>query len=78
MSNILAHKAEARENQAQMIWNMEKKLNGSSFAWFKHRYGKDKSVSRSSVAQYWDWITYLDDDYLTDYEVLRMKELYHW
>ena len=78
MSNILAQKSEARENQAQMIWNMEKKLNGSSFAWFKYKNRSDKSVSRISVAQYWDWLIYLDDDYLTDYEVLRMKELYHW
>ena len=78
MSNILSQKNEARENQAQMMWNMEKKLNGNSFAWFRMNYRRDKSVSKISVAQYWDWITYLDDDYLTDYEVLRMKELYHW
>ena len=35
MSNILAQKAEARENQALMIMQMEKKLNGSSFGWYK-------------------------------------------
>tara|TARA_B110000285_G_scaffold208957_1_gene249564 strand:- start:390 stop:575 length:186 start_codon:yes stop_codon:yes gene_type:complete len=61
-----------------MLWGMEKKLNGNSFAWFRMNYRRDKAVSKISVAQYWDWITYLDDDYLTDYEVLRMKELYHW
>lgn len=78
MSNILASKNEARENQAQMIMAMERKLNNGSFAWFKFNNRRDRSISKISVAQYWDWLTYLDDDYLTDYEVLRMKELYHW
>ena len=69
---------ESRENQAQMVLLMEKKLNYNSSAWFKYKNGKDKSTCKISVAQYWDLLTYLDDDYLTDYEVLRMKELYYW
>ena len=56
-----------------MIMNLEKKL-GSSRALKK----KNAVVSKISVAQYWDFITYIDDDYLTDFEVLKMKELYYW
>mgnify|MGYP006090373117 FL=1 len=59
-----------------MMMAMETKLNNGSFAWFKFNNRRDRSTSKISVAQYWDWLTYLDDDYLTDYEVLRMKELY--
>ena len=61
-----------------MIMTMEKKLNGMSPFMFKFLNRRDKSMSKISVAQYWDWLTYLDDDYLTDYEILRMKELYYW
>jgi hypothetical protein len=61
MSSILAQKNEARENQAQMILEMERKLNGGSFAWFKfhnrnswlrQRVGStgDRTVSKISVA----------------------------
>ena len=57
---------------------MEKKLNGSSFGWYKFLNRKDRTYSRVSCAQYWDFINYIDDDYLTDWEVLKMKELYYW
>ena len=57
---------------------MEKKLNNQSPQWFKYLNRQDKSYSKISIAQYWDWLTYLDDDYLTDYEIVRMKELYYW
>ena len=78
MNNIQASKNKAHENQAQMIMVIERKLINGSFAWFKLNNRRDRSISKISVTQYWDWLTYLDDDYLTDYEVLRMKELYHW
>ena len=61
-----------------MIMAMEKKLNANSIGWFKYLNRREKSLSAISVAQYWDLLTYIDDDYLTDYEVLKMKELYHW
>jgi len=57
---------------------MEKKLNPSGYGLFRYLNRKDQSTSRISVAQYWDLLTYIDDDYLTDYEVLKMKELYAW
>ena len=78
MSVILQQKTEARENQSQMIWTMEKKLNANSYAWFKFFNRKEKSHCKISVAAYWDMLTYIDDDYLTDYEILKMKELYYW
>ena len=73
MSNILAQKNEARENQAQMMWNMEKKLNGNSFAWFRMNYRRDKSVSKISVAQYWDWI-FADVDLAANSNYVRAKD----
>ena len=33
-------------------------------------------MSKLSTSQYWDLLTYIDDDYLTDYEIVKMKELY--
>lgn len=57
--------------------SMEKKLNPNSHGLYKFFNKKDKKICKISTAQYWDWLTYIDDDYLTDYEVLRMKELYH-
>ena len=61
-----------------MIMTMEKKLNAKSWIWYKFANRRDKNISKISTAQYWDWLTYIDDDYLTDYEVLKMKSLYHW
>ena len=78
MSSILAQAAESRENQALMIMTMEKKLNNQSPHMFRYLKRQDKSLSKISVAQYWDFLTYIDDDYLTDYEVVKMKELYCW
>ena len=78
MSSILQHREEARESQSLMIMQMEKKLNPSSWIWYKMANKQDQNVAKISISQYWDWLTYIDDDYLTDYEVLRMKELYYW
>ena len=77
MSNVLAELQERREKQSLMIMTMEKKLNPNSWALFKYFNRSDKNIAKISTAQYWDWLTYIDDDYLTDYEVLKMKELYH-
>ena len=56
-----------------MIMNMERKLNSS---WFTRRTQKDK-YSKISTTQFWDWLVYIDDDYLSEFEVLKMKELYY-
>ena len=77
-SNILAHRNEAKDNQAAMIMSMETKLNAKGWGLYKYLNRGDRKTSKISVAQYWDWLTYIDDDYLTDYEVLKMKELYYW
>ena len=61
-----------------MIMTMEKKLNPTGFGLFRFMNRRDLNTSTISIAQYWDMLTYIDDDYLSDYEVLRMKELYAW
>ena len=57
---------------------MERKLNPMSSALYRYTHKKDMQASKISVAQYWDFLLYIDDDYLTDYEVLKFKELYAW
>ncbi len=59
-----------------MIMTMEKKLNFDGFAWFRYSNKKDRTVAKISTNQYWDMLVYIDDDYLTDYEILKFKELY--
>ena len=61
-----------------MIMVMERKLNADSYGWFKYLKKKDKALCKISTAEYWDLLMYIDDDYLTDYEVLKFKELYRW
>jgi len=53
---------------------MEKKLNPIPF-W--RRFKRDNFCTLSSNS-YWDWLQYVDDDYLTEWEILKMKELYFW
>ena len=59
-----------------MLMTMEKKLGANPFALFKLKNRTDSKFCRLSTNQYWDLLTYIDDDYLTDFEVLKMKELY--
>jgi hypothetical protein len=63
------------ENNTSIVWDLEKKLN---FRRFWDRTNKKEKHCSLTVAQYWDWMTYIDDDYLTQWEVLRMQELYYW
>ena len=57
-----------------IVYQMERKLNPVNFY---RRLSKNSQFCRISTSYYWDWLTYIDDDYLTEWEVLRMKELYH-
>ena len=50
MNNFIAQRDASRENQSLMIYTMEKKLNGGSFAWFKYFNRRDQNLSRISVA----------------------------
>ena len=61
-----------------MIMAEERNLNNGSFALFKFNNRGDGTISKISEAQNWDWLSYLDDDYLTEYEVRRMKALHRW
>ena len=56
-----------------MIISMERTLNS---AWFWRRHSAHQNHCTLSTAQYWDWLTYIDDDYLSEWEVVKMKELY--
>lgn len=58
-----------------MIMEMERKLNPTAFF---RRFNKTDKFCVLSTAQYWDWLTYIDDDYLTEWEIIKMKELYYW
>ena len=55
-----------------IIFDLERKLNPSRF--FK-RDKADKQC-RISINLYYDWLIHIDDDYLTEYEHLKMKDLY--
>lgn len=65
----------ASDSQSAMVLAMERKLNPTAF-W--RRLWKNDKFCKITTAQYWDWLTYIDDDYLTEWEVLKMKELYFW
>ena len=55
------------------IWiELEKKLNYAKWA----KRGTRDTYSRISLNQYWDLLKYVDDDYLTEWEVLKFKDLY--
>jgi len=45
------------DDRTNMIFEMEKKLNPSWFA--RHNRSSD-DFATLSVAQYWDWLTYID------------------
>ncbi|CDW73363.1 dhhc zinc finger domain containing protein [Stylonychia lemnae] len=71
----LAGAENSSDTQSAVILQMEKKLNPSVY-W--RRFWKHDKYCMISSNQYWDWLTYIDDDYLTEWEVLKMKELYFW
>ena len=59
-----------------MILTMEEKLNVHKFGWFRYKNRMDTKYATLSTNDYWDWLTYIDDDYCSDYDLIRMKELY--
>lgn len=58
--------------ESSIVHDLERKLNPKSW---RLRHRERDAYCRLSVAYYWDWIPFVDDDYLTEWEVLRMKEL---
>mmetsp|Transcript_15922 Transcript_15922/g.24589 ORF Transcript_15922/g.24589 Transcript_15922/m.24589 type:complete len:132 (+) Transcript_15922:3-398(+) len=76
MSELLKARNEHRDNQSLMILTMENKLKNNEFALFRSKFKKDPKICGLSTDQYWNLLYYIDDDYLTDYEIIRMKELY--
>ena len=55
-----------------IILEMEKKLESKRF----NQRGKKDQKCKISVNYYWDLLKYVDDDYLTEWEVLKFKDLY--
>ena len=55
-----------------IILEMEKKLDSKRY---NQRVKEDKRC-KISVNYYWDLLKYVDDDYLTEWEILKMKDLY--
>lgn len=55
-SFIGGQKAQESDSRTSMIHEMERKLNSS---WFNRRANKD-SYATISIAQYWDFLTYID------------------
>ena len=68
-------KGDHSDSQSAVILEMERKLNPVSY--YRRLMPRDKNCSLTT-SQYWNLINYIDDDYLTDWEVLKMKELYFW
>ena len=48
---------------------MEKKLNPTTFL---RRLRKHDNYCKLSINQYWVWLKYIDDDYLSEWEVDKM------
>ena len=55
-----------------IVLDLERKLNYQKFK----RRGKRDLFSKISLNYYWDLLKYIDDDYLTEWEVLKFKDLY--
>ena len=58
-----------------MILTLEKKLNNKVY---NRRFWKRDLWARISSSQFFDWMVYIDDDYLSEWEILKFSELYHW
>ena len=58
-----------------MIMKMEEKFN---YKIFKRRFRTQEKFCRLAHTQYWNWLIYLDDDYLSEWEVLKMKQLFQY
>ena len=55
-----------------IVLELERKLNKTRFG---RRTKRDK-YCKISINYYWDLLKYIDDDYLTEWEVLKFKDLY--
>ena len=55
-----------------IILELERKLNKERY----NKRGRRDLYSKISVNKYWDLLKYIDDDYLTEWEILKFKDLY--
>lgn len=59
-------------SENSIVYNLERKLSPRRF----RRRGANDKLCKISSAYYWDLLTYVDDDYLTDWEIYKFKHLY--
>mmetsp|Transcript_8801 Transcript_8801/g.7777 ORF Transcript_8801/g.7777 Transcript_8801/m.7777 type:complete len:132 (-) Transcript_8801:220-615(-) len=55
-----------------IIMELERKLSSERFK----RRAREDNYTKISINYYWDLLKYVDDDYLTDWEILKFKDLY--
>ena len=60
------------QESGSIVLELERKLNWDRFK----RRGSRDNYCKLSTNYYWDLLKYVDDDYLTEWEVLKFKELY--
>ena len=76
MTSFFKSHSAHRDSQSMMILTMEEKLNVHKFGWFRYKNRKDLSTCKLTTNEYWDWLNFIDDEYLADFDILKMKELY--
>ena len=54
------------------VYHIEKKLNPKRF----QRRDKKDNLCRISNSHFWDLLSHIDDDYMTDFEVWNFRRLY--
>ncbi len=59
-------------DKGSIILDLERKLNPKRF----FRRGKRDNLCKISLNYYWDLLKYVDDDYLSEWEILKFKDLY--
>ena len=62
----------AQGGSGSIVLEMEKKLNYERY----RMRGKRDKYCKLSLNYYWDLLKYVDDDYLTEWEILKFKDLY--
>ncbi len=55
-----------------IIMELERKLSPERF----HKRGRKDNLCKLSITYYWDILKYIDDDYLSEWEILKFKDLY--
>ena len=60
------------QGPGSIVLELERKLNRERYL----RRGRRDQYCKISINYYWDLLKYIDDDYLTEWETLKFKDLY--